>query len=55
MAQKRVEFDAAFDLKKRKLTQGDELQKPVCKKMVKVYWPLRRRLQPGGQDGRSSR
>ena len=25
LAQKRLEFDAAFELKKKKLTQGDEL------------------------------
>jgi DNA-directed RNA polymerase subunit beta len=46
IAQKRVEFDAAFDLKKRKLTQGDELQAGV-QKMVKVYVAVKRRLQPG--------
>ncbi|MBI3902825.1 MAG: DNA-directed RNA polymerase subunit beta [Nitrosomonadales bacterium] len=46
LAQKRVEFDAAFELKKRKLTQGDELQAGV-QKMVKVYVAVKRRLQPG--------
>jgi len=46
LAQKRAEFDAAFDLKKRKLTQGDELQAGV-QKMVKVYVAVKRRLQPG--------
>ncbi len=46
LAQKRVEFDAAFDLKKRKLTQGDELQAGV-QKMVKVYVAVKRRLQAG--------
>jgi DNA-directed RNA polymerase subunit beta len=46
LAQKRAEFDAAFELKKRKLTQGDELQAGV-QKMVKVYVAVRRRLQPG--------
>ncbi|MDP2904496.1 MAG: DNA-directed RNA polymerase subunit beta, partial [Methylovulum sp.] len=46
LAQKRVEFDAAFDLKKKKLTQGDELQAGV-QKMVKVYVAVKRRLQPG--------
>ncbi|MDD5180945.1 MAG: DNA-directed RNA polymerase subunit beta [Gallionellaceae bacterium] len=46
LAQKRLEFDAAFDLKKRKLTQGDELQAGV-QKMVKVYVAVKRRLQPG--------
>ena len=43
---KRVEFDAAFELKKRKLTQGDELQAGV-QKMVKVYVAVKRRLQAG--------
>jgi DNA-directed RNA polymerase subunit beta len=46
LAQKRVEFDAAFELKKKKLTQGDELQAGV-QKMVKVYVVVKRRLQPG--------
>ena len=46
LAQKRQEFDAAFELKKRKLTQGDELQAGV-QKMVKVYVAVKRRLQPG--------
>ena len=43
---KRLEFDAAFDLKKRKLTQGDELKAGV-QKMVKVYVAVKRRLQAG--------
>jgi DNA-directed RNA polymerase subunit beta len=43
---KRLEFDAAFELKKRKLTQGDELQAGV-QKMVKVYVAVKRRLQAG--------
>jgi DNA-directed RNA polymerase subunit beta len=46
LAQKRMEFDAAFEIKKRKLTQGDELQAGV-QKMVKVYVAVKRRLQPG--------
>jgi len=46
LAQKRIEFDAAFELKKKKLTQGDELQAGV-QKMVKVYVAVKRRLQPG--------
>jgi DNA-directed RNA polymerase subunit beta len=46
LAQKRVEFDAAFELKKKKLTQGDELQAGV-QKMVKVYVAVKRRLQSG--------
>jgi len=46
LTQKRAEFDAAFEMKKRKLTQGDELQAGV-QKMVKVYVAVKRRLQPG--------
>jgi DNA-directed RNA polymerase subunit beta len=46
LAQKRAEFDAAYELKKKKLTQGDELQAGV-QKMVKVYVAVKRRLQPG--------
>jgi len=46
LAQNRIEFDAAFELKKKKLTQGDELQAGV-QKMVKVYVAVKRRLQPG--------
>jgi len=46
LAQKRSEFDAAFELKKRKLTQGDELHAGV-QKMVKVYVAVKRRLQSG--------
>ncbi len=46
LALKRQEFDAAFELKKKKLTQGDELQAGV-QKMVKVYVAVKRRLQPG--------
>ena len=42
----RSDFDAAFDLKKKKLTQGDELP-PGVQKMVKVYLAVKRRLQPG--------
>jgi len=44
--QKRVEFDAAFEAKKKKLTSGDELP-PGVQKMVKVYLAVKRRLQPG--------
>ena len=42
----RKEFDRAFEEKKRKLTQGDELP-PGVQKMVKVYVAVKRRLQPG--------
>src|SRR5581483_11166092 len=40
------EFDAMFEAKKKKLTQGDELP-PGVLKMVKVYVAVKRRLQPG--------
>jgi DNA-directed RNA polymerase subunit beta len=43
---KRLSFDAAFEEKKKKLTQGDELP-PGVQKMVKVYLAVKRRLQPG--------
>ena len=46
LSQKRVAFDASFEEKKKKLTQGDELP-PGVQKMVKVYIAVRRRLQPG--------
>ena len=46
LAQKRKAFDAAFEEKKKKLTQGDELP-PGVQKMVKVYVAVKRRLQPG--------
>ena len=46
LAQLRVQFDAMFEQKKRKLTQGDELP-PGVQKMVKVYVAVKRRLQPG--------
>src|SRR5213594_2270259 len=46
IAQTRVQFDAAFEAKKKKLTQGDELP-PGVQKMVKVYVAVKRRLQPG--------
>jgi DNA-directed RNA polymerase subunit beta len=43
---KRRQFDQAFEDKKKKLTQGDELP-PGVLKMVKVYLAVKRRLQPG--------
>ena len=46
LEQKRVDFDVAFEAKKKKLTQGDELP-PGVQKMVKVYVAVKRRLQPG--------
>jgi DNA-directed RNA polymerase subunit beta len=44
--QTRKDFDVAFEGKKKKLTQGDELP-PGVQKMVKVYLAVKRRLQPG--------
>jgi DNA-directed RNA polymerase subunit beta len=46
LAQARAEFDNRFEEKKRKLTQGDDLQAGV-QKMVKVYLAVKRRIQPG--------
>src|SRR5512139_1479151 len=46
LEQLRVQFDAMFEQKKKKLTQGDELP-PGVQKMVKVYVAVKRRLQPG--------
>ncbi len=46
LEQTRHSFDAAFEEKRKKLTQGDELQQGVLK-MVKVYLAVKRRLQPG--------
>ena len=43
---KRTQFDQAFEEKRKKLTQGDELSPGVIK-MVKVYLAVKRRLQPG--------
>jgi DNA-directed RNA polymerase subunit beta len=43
---KRRQFDQAFEDKRKKLTQGDELP-PGVLKMVKVYLAVKRRLQPG--------
>jgi DNA-directed RNA polymerase subunit beta len=46
LTQTRLTFDQAFEEKKKKLTQGDELP-PGVLKMVKVYVAVKRRLQPG--------
>jgi DNA-directed RNA polymerase subunit beta len=46
LAQTKAHFDRAFEEKKKKLTQGDELP-PGVQKMVKVYLAVKRRLQPG--------
>jgi DNA-directed RNA polymerase subunit beta len=44
--QQREEFRERFEVKKRKITQGDELA-PGVLKMVKVYVAVKRRIQPG--------
>lgn len=44
--QKRHQFDLAFEEKRKKLTQGDELP-PGVLKMIKVYLAVKRRLQAG--------
>jgi DNA-directed RNA polymerase subunit beta len=46
LEKKRHEQDIAFEEKRKKLTQGDELPAGVLK-MVKVYLAVKRRLQPG--------
>ncbi|KAF1017724.1 MAG: DNA-directed RNA polymerase subunit beta [Burkholderia sp.] len=46
IVEKHHQFDLAFEEKRKKLTQGDELP-PGVLKMVKVYLAVKRRLQPG--------
>ncbi|MDR9499724.1 MAG: DNA-directed RNA polymerase subunit beta [Hydrogenovibrio sp.] len=46
LTDKKEELNEAFDVKKKKLTQGDDLQ-PGVSKMVKVYVAVKRRIQPG--------
>ena len=43
---KHEESDALYEIKKKKLTQGDELQ-PGVQKMVKVFIAIKRRLKAG--------
>ncbi|MDO4696500.1 MAG: DNA-directed RNA polymerase subunit beta [Neisseria sp.] len=43
---KREEAEALYEIKKKKMTQGDELQ-PGVQKMVKVFIAIKRRLQAG--------
>lgn len=43
---KKEELNGVFEEKKKKLTQGDDLQ-PGVSKMVKVYVAVKRRIQPG--------
>ncbi len=44
--QQREEFRERFDVKRRKITQGDDLA-PGVLKMAKVYVAVKRRIQPG--------
>jgi DNA-directed RNA polymerase subunit beta len=42
----RTEYNEAYEVKRKKLTQGDDLA-PGVSKMVKVYVAIKRRIQPG--------
>lgn len=44
--QERLDFEKAFDAKRNKITQGDDLA-PGVLKIVKVYMAVKRRVQPG--------
>ncbi len=46
LKEQRKNFDARFEEKKGKITQGDDLA-PGVLKMVKVYMAVKRRIQPG--------
>ncbi|MEQ1638533.1 MAG: DNA-directed RNA polymerase subunit beta [Methylococcales bacterium] len=46
LAQLRKDFDAKFEVKRKKITMGDDLP-PGVLKMVKVYLAVKRRIQPG--------
>jgi DNA-directed RNA polymerase subunit beta len=46
IARHRAEFDKRFEIKKGKITQGDDLA-PGVLKVVKVYLAVKRRIQPG--------
>lgn len=45
-AQERLNFEKAYDAKRKKITQGDDLA-PGVLKIVKVYLAVKRRIQPG--------
>ncbi|CUS47506.1 MAG: DNA-directed RNA polymerase beta subunit RpoB [Idiomarinaceae bacterium HL-53] len=42
----RADYDKRYEAKRRKITQGDDLQ-PGVLKIVKVYLAVKRRIQPG--------
>ncbi|MDP2178330.1 DNA-directed RNA polymerase subunit beta [Methylicorpusculum sp.] len=44
--QRRKDFEAKFEIKRKKITMGDDLA-PGVLKMVKVYLAVKRRIQPG--------
>lgn len=44
--QERAEYEKAYDAKRNKITQGDDLA-PGVLKIVKVYLAVKRRVQPG--------
>lgn len=44
--QQRKDFDEKFEVKRKKITMGDDLP-PGVLKMVKVYLAVKRRIQPG--------
>ncbi len=44
--QQRMDFDEKFEVKRKKITMGDDLA-PGVLKMVKVYLAVKRRIQPG--------
>jgi DNA-directed RNA polymerase subunit beta len=44
--QQRIEFNERFELKKKKITMGDDLA-PGVLKMVKVHLAVKKRIQPG--------
>jgi DNA-directed RNA polymerase subunit beta len=44
--QQRKDFDEKFEVKKKKITMGDDLP-PGVLKMVKVYLAVKKRIQPG--------
>lgn len=44
--QERLEFEKAYEAKRNKITQGDDLA-PGVLKIVKVYMAVKRRIQPG--------
>ncbi len=44
--QERLDFEKAYDAKRNKITQGDDLA-PGVLKIVKVYMAVKRRIQPG--------